>query len=126
MLLGSQQEANELAQAIREERHARKLNLDELVRKMVIRFRLAYRPLTEITVRDKIGHLEQGDLYFGNPSLHARRGTRGQENLDRLALYLFYLGIGEDDMIIKRLQKFDNRFQYSKEYLETVYPLIEL
>ncbi len=126
MLLGHQQEAITLAQAIKEEKHTRQLDLDEIVRKMVIRFRLAHCPLTEITVRDKLKRLERGDLYFGNTSLHAQRGIRGHENLNRLALYLFYLGIGENDPLIERLKKFDSRFQYSKEYLEKVYPLREL
>lgn len=65
----------------------------------------------ERILAEKISLIERGCLYFGLTSDAAKR-IRGKENLDKLAIYISFLGIPEEHEIVKLLKEFDFRFEY--------------
>ena len=70
---------------------------------------------TRYTLSSILGYIqavEKGDIY-GTPSLNARKGKRGKNNLERLAQYLRVLKVPEDDEIVNSIKQVDKRFNYT-------------
>lgn len=90
-------------------RSGQAMRLEEIAEKVCFSMGGGQRLSLTTLIRYLMG-VEQGNFY-GQPSLLAREGKRGVQNLRRTALYLSLLGIPREHQIIEGISIIDSRFR---------------
>ncbi len=89
-------------------RSGQAMRLEEIAKKVSLSMDGGER-LSLTTLIHYLMGIEQGNFY-GPPSLLARKGKKGEQNLKRTALYLSLLGIPREHQIIEGISIIDPRF----------------
>ncbi len=103
------QKSENIGALIRDWRCNQTMKLEEIAEKVCLTLENGQRLSLTTLIRYLMG-IEQGNFY-GQPSLLARKGKRGEQNLKRTALYLSLLGIPREHQIIEQMSELDTRFR---------------